>query len=85
MDAMGDAGELADDEDLPPGQQFLTPEARTFTGAGLILAGLMSTSLFQFLSFFLLDQSSGNSSPTLQYAIFTGPSGLLAAAGAVIA
>jgi len=85
MDAMGDADEPDGDEDLQAHRPFLTPEARAFTGAGLVFAGLMSTGLFQFLSFFLLDQNSGNSSPTLQYAVYTGPSGVLAAAGAAIA
>ena len=84
MDSMGDADEL-DDEDLPPGQQFLTPEARAFTGAGLVLAALVSTGLFQFLSYFMINRNGSSPSPTLQYAIYGGPSGVMAAAGAVVA
>jgi len=85
MDAMGEADEFAADEDLRPVQQFLTPEARAFTGAGLVLAGLLSTSLFQFLSFFLINRNDGSMSPALQYGIFAGPSGVMAAAGAAMA
>ena len=85
LDAMGDAGELADDEDLTPGQQFLTPEARAFTGAGLVLAALLATGLFQFLSYFVLNRNGSSPSPTLQYVIYGGPSGVMAAAGSAVA
>lgn len=85
MDAMGDADEFAADEDLRPVQQFLTPEARAFTGAGLVLAALLSTGLFQFLSYFMLNRNGSSPSPTLQYVIYGGPSGVMAAAGAVVA
>ena len=79
MDAMGDADELVHDEDLSPGQQFLTPEARAFTGAGLVLAALLATGLFQDLSYFMISRNGNSPSPTLQYAIYGGPIILIAA------
>ena len=85
MDAMGDADELDGDEDQQEHRPFLTPEARAFTGAGLVLAALLSSGLFQYLSYFMLNRSGGSMSPTLQYATFGGPSGVMAAAGAVVA
>ena len=88
-DLMGDADDWADeldDEDLAPGSQpFLTPEARAFTGAGFILAGLMGTGLFQILTFLVLSNNDGNGSRWQQYALYAGPAGVLALAGAVIA
>jgi hypothetical protein len=55
-DLMGDADELGDDEDAAlRGRPFLTPEARAFTGAGLILTGLLGGTLFQLLSFFVFN------------------------------
>jgi hypothetical protein len=82
---MGDADELDDYEEPAPGEPFLTPEARAFTGAGFILAGLMGTSLFQFLSFFVLNDNNGGAARWLQYSVYAAPSGVLALAGAVIA
>ena len=88
-DRMGDADEWADDvedgEVQPPGEPFLTPEARAFTGAGFILAGLMGTGLFQFLSFFVLNDNNAGAARWLQYSVYAAPSGVLALAGAVIA
>ena len=40
MDAVGDADEL-DDEGPIDRVPFLTPEARAFTGAGLVLVALL--------------------------------------------
>ncbi len=55
MDSMGDGDELQYDDDLPPEREpFLTPESRAFIGAGLVLASLLGTGLFQFFSFFVL-------------------------------
>jgi pheromone shutdown protein TraB len=89
-DTMGDADEWADqlddDESLAPGSQpFLTPEARAFTGAGLILTGLLGTTLFQILTFLVLSNNNGNAERWQQYALYAGPAGVLALAGAVIA
>jgi hypothetical protein len=85
-DLMGDADELGLDEDLAPqSRPFLTPEARAITGAGFILAGLMGTGLFQFLSFFVLNDNNGGAARWLQYSVYAAPSGVLALAGAVIA
>ena len=82
-DMMGTADPAHDDFGPPPGP-LLDPEGRAVTAAALVLAGLLATSLFQYLSFFVL--SNGNSSPEAwrQYAVFAGPSGLLALAGAVV-
>ena len=66
-------------------QPFLTDEARAITAAALVLAGLLATGLFQYLSFFVVNRNGDSLSPTLQYAFFAGPSGLLAGAGAVLA
>jgi hypothetical protein len=88
-DLMGDADDWADeldDDEIPsPGEPFLTPEARAFTGAGFILAGLMGTGLFQFLSFFVLNDNNGGAARWLQYSVYAAPTGVLALAGAVIA
>ncbi|HEX7186943.1 MAG TPA: hypothetical protein VF423_01850 [Actinomycetes bacterium] len=84
MDAMGDADELEDDEDLPQQHEaFLTPEARAFIGAGLVLTSLLGTGLFQFFSFFVINDG-GDSERWRQYLSYAGPSGVLAAAGAIV-
>lgn len=85
MDAMGDADGFADDEELQEDRPFLTPEGRAFTGAGLVLAALLSSGLFQFLSYFMFNRNGSSPSPTLQYVIYGGPSGAMAAAGAAVA
>jgi hypothetical protein len=84
MDTMGDADELDDDEDRPPATQGFTPEARVLTGTGLLLASLLGTGLFQAASFFVFG-GSNDRSPSEQYALYAGPSGVLALAGAVLA
>jgi hypothetical protein len=85
MDSMGDADELAfDDDGFPPGREpFLTPEARAFIGAGLVLASLLGTGLFQFFSFFVMNDG-GESQRWQAYLSYAGPSGVLAAAGAIL-
>jgi hypothetical protein len=88
-DTMGNADEWADeiyDDEVPPrGEPFLTPEARVFTGAGLILAGLMGTGLFQFLSYFMLNGNNGNTARWVQYSLYAGPIAVLALAAAGLA
>ena len=88
-DTMGNADEWADelhDDEVPPwGEPFLTPEARAFTGAGLILAGLMGTGLFQFLSYFMLNGNNGNTARWVQYSLYAGPIAVLALAAAALA
>jgi TRAP-type C4-dicarboxylate transport system permease small subunit len=85
MDSMGDAAELGADELSAEDQPFLTDEARAITAAALVLAGLLATGLFQYLSFFVVNRNGDSVSPTLQFAFFAGPSGVLAGAGAVLA
>jgi hypothetical protein len=41
----------------------------------------MGTGLFQFLSFFVLDNSNGGAARWLQYSVHAAPSGVLALAG----
>jgi hypothetical protein len=85
-DLMGDADELGLDEDLAPqSRPFLTPEARAFTGAGLILTGLLGGTLFQLLSFFVFNSNDGSTSRWQQYSLYAGPVGALALAGASLA
>jgi hypothetical protein len=85
MDIMGDADELYDDDSYrPPATQGFTPEARVLTGAGLLLASLLGTGLFQAASFFVFG-GNNDRSPSEQYALYAGPSGVLALAGAVLA
>ena len=85
MDSMGDGDELQYDDDLPPDREpFLTPESRAFIGAGLVLASLLGTGLFQFFSFFVLNDGP-DAERWRQYAAYAGPSGVLAAAGAILA
>ena len=86
MDFMGDADELAHDDDShrPQASLGFTAEARVLTGVGLLLASLLGTGLFQAASFFLFG-GSNDRSPTEQYALYSGPSGVLALAGAVLA
>ena len=82
MDAMGDADELSDDEDPQPDRPpVFTPEAQVFTAAGLVLFAFFAGGLFQYLSFFAFN---GPQDPALQYAVYAGPSGVLAATGAVV-
>jgi hypothetical protein len=84
MDSLGDGDELRYDDDVPPLREpFLTPESRAFIGAGLVLASLLGTSLFQFFSFFVLNDG-GEPERWRQYVVYAGPSGLLAAAGAIL-
>jgi len=84
MESMGDADELGYDDELPEQHDpFLTPEARAFTGAGLVLASLLGTGLFQFFCFFIISDG-GDSERWRQYLSYAGPSGVLAAAGAVL-
>jgi hypothetical protein len=64
--------------DRPP---VFTPEGRVLTAAGLVLSSLLVGGLFQFLGFIVLDRV-GPYGEAVQYAIFAGPSGAMAAAGA---
>ena len=86
MDFMGDADELYDDGESyqPPAAWGLTPEARVLTGVGLLLAALLGTGLFQAASFFVFG-GNNQRSPSEQYALYAGPSGVLALAAAVLA
>jgi pheromone shutdown protein TraB len=85
MDSLGDGDELAFDDE-PPARPvpFLTPEARAFIGAGLVLASLMGASLFQVFAFAVLNDNDPNADPWRQYLNYAGMSGVLAAAGAVM-
>jgi hypothetical protein len=84
MDSMGDGDELEYDDDLPPDREpFLTPESRAFIAAGLVLASLLGTSLFQFFSFWVLNEG-GDPDRWRPYVAYAGPSGVLAAAGAIL-
>ena len=82
---MGDADQLDDEEVPPPGEPFLTPEARVFTGAGLILTGLLGTGLFQVLGFFVFNPNGNDNGRWQQSALSAGPVAVLALAGAVFA
>jgi hypothetical protein len=85
MDSMGDADELAfDDDDFPPQRQvFLTPETRAVAGAGLVLMSVFSTAVFQYAVFLLFEGNDGSAmARTTQYLLLAGPTALMAAAGA---
>jgi len=83
MESMGDADELGYDDELPQQHDpFLTPEARAFAGAGLVLTSLLGTGLFQFFSIFVLNDGDGER--WRQYLTYAGPSAVLAAAGAIL-
>jgi hypothetical protein len=88
-DTMGDADEWADelheDEVPPSGVPFMTAEARVFTGAGLILTGLLGTTLFQVLSFFVFNSNDASVARWQQYSLYAGPVAVLALAGAALA
>jgi hypothetical protein len=80
---MGEADKLGYDDELPQQHDpFLTPEARAFTGAGLVVASLLGGGLFQALSFVVTD---GDEPEGWQlFLTFYGPRGVLAAAGAIL-
>ena len=83
MENMGQADELGYDDEVPLDHEpFLTPEARAFAGAGLVLTSLLGTGLFQFFSIFVLNDGDGER--WRQYLTYAGPSGVLAAAGATL-
>jgi hypothetical protein len=83
MEELGQADELGYDDDVPQyHDRFLTPEARAFAGAGLVLTSLLGTGLFQFFSIFILNDGDGER--WRQYLTYAGPSGVLAAAGATL-
>ena len=83
MEKTGQDDELGYDDELPLDHEpFLTPEARAFAGAGLVLASLLGTGLFQFFSIFMLNDGDGER--WRQYLTYAGPSGVLAAAGATL-
>ncbi len=84
MDTMGDADELDDDGGFRPAEPVMTGHARVLTGAGLVLAGMFTTGLFQYLAFFLLQGSNGGS-PGIQYTIFAGPTGVMSLVGSWLA
>jgi len=83
MDTMGDADELYDDG-YRPSEPLMTGPARVLTGAGLVLAGMFTTGLFQYLAFYLFQGPNGGR-PEVQYAIFAGPTGGMALLGGWIA
>ncbi len=84
MDTMGDADELYDDESFQPSEPVMTGHARVLTGAGLVLAGMFTTGLFQYLAFFLFQGSNGGR-PEVQYTIFAGPTGVMSLVGGWLA
>jgi hypothetical protein len=82
MERIGDGEDFGYD-DLPTSDRFpmLTAEGLAFTAAGLVLSSLFVGSLFQFLGLVVLDQG-GQFGGAAQYAVFAGPTGVMAAAGA---
>jgi hypothetical protein len=83
MDALGDADELAFDDDLPPGREPLfSAETRAIAGAGLVLMSVFSTTIFQYATFLLFNNNDGSMGQTTQYLLLAGPCGVVAAAGA---
>lgn len=81
---MGDADELAHDDVYRPADPVMTGHARVLTATGLVLAGMFTTGLFQYLAFFLFQGSNG-SRPEIQYMIFAGPTGVMSLVGSWIA
>ncbi len=81
MDSMGDAHELFD-EDLPSADGVMTPHARVLTGAGLVLAAMLTIGLFQYLAFFT---GTSGTSPGSQYTIYAAPTGVLGLVGGWLA
>ena len=80
METLGDADEVGD-EDLPePGSPW-TPEAVVITAAGLVLASMVSSGLFQFLAFYVDPEDVGARPRAL---IYVGPGAALAALGALL-
>jgi hypothetical protein len=63
----------------------MTPEGRVLTAVGLVLSAFFANGMFQFLAFFLGDTVDSFGSRTLQYLLYSAPSGALATAGAVLA
>ena len=80
MDTLGD-GSVLDDDAPATAVTWFTPEARVLTAAGLVLAAFTATDIFQYLAFFVLDNNGGRDSG-MQYTVFAGPAGAMAAAGA---
>jgi hypothetical protein len=81
MDSLGDSDDLYS---MPPVRTTLmTPEARAMTATGLVIAGLLSPGIFQYLALFLYLGPNGNDIGW-QYTLNAGPSGALALAGAWI-
>ncbi len=81
MDFMGDADELGRDDDLPPRDGVMTSHARVLTGAGLVLAGMLTIGLFQYLAFFIYAGTSSGNSPGGQYTVYAAPTGLMCLVG----
>lgn len=84
MDAMGDADEIGPDDGFRPAEPVMTGHARVLTGAGLVLAGMFTTGLFQYLAYFFFQGPNG-SRPEVQYTIFAGPTGVMSLVGGWLA
>lgn len=84
MDYVGDADHLDEDDGYQLPEPVMTEHARVLTGAGLVMAGMFTTGLFQYLAFFLFQGSNGGR-PEVQYMIFAGPTGVMSLAGGWLA
>lgn len=79
----GDGPEIGHDDLSPVRPPLVSPEARALAGLVLVATSPFFGQVFQFLSFIVFERFGSGQSPALQYAMYAGPVGGLAAVGVV--
>jgi len=83
MEPMGDADELAHDEEPPSVRPpLVTPEALALAGLLLVLTSPLLGGLFQFLGFLLANAVADVQDHSWQYVFYAAPTAVVAAVGA---
>jgi hypothetical protein len=85
MDAMGEADELYDDDDVPPSRKpLVTTEALAVTSLTAAVASLLVTGVSQYLIFLLANALGlGNDGDRNQFALYIAPVAILSLVGVV--